>query len=483
MYMYIGLGNTLFIDDVSEDGADTSDDDGEVFEERVFEKDNEIVNGPVHGPFLPADILDAQLGLRDTVPHLHESHPELVIPLSLSESATLPEVLPIEQLIATLPVDKQRFPRGLGGTRARDDFRANAEQYRADTMAHMLKTGKRRASGDIPPKKKPSNLSQEDLNESDKLVANIKSATCKCRHRHGPCWKELEPHFDSMKASLLLTTQKERILALKCMLVSSSQLICSQVSKPSSLLFFSFFLHTYTCTLHFFRYVTECCVFVKIDDEMQVPAAEIKSAYVFNGVHLCRNIFLAIFNVSHNTVDNFFEKLRSSGLSIPCLSDDGRGHSLKGFTHERTNIALRYIDDKAAVYGLPCPDARGSKPDLPVIFLPQLLQKTLVYTLYKKDILYKPLSANAFFYIWRKKKKFIKVATRITDYCETCNNLSQRNDTASQQALSAHRLYAHQQREHYKRRIKDSQKPDSKVLHLTMDFAENVYLPYQHRQV
>ena len=50
--MYLGLGNTLFIDDVSEDGADTSDDDGEVFEERVFEKLNAIVNGPVHGPFL-----------------------------------------------------------------------------------------------------------------------------------------------------------------------------------------------------------------------------------------------------------------------------------------------------------------------------------------------------------------------------------------------------------------------------------------------
>ena len=86
------------------------------------------------------------------------------------------------------------------------------------------------------------------------------------------------------------------------------------------------------------------------------------------------------------------------------------------------------------------------------------------------------------FFISGEKKKIIKVATRITDYCETCSDLSQRNDTASQQALSAHRLYAHEQREHYKRRISESRKPDSKVLHLTMDFAENVYLPYQHRQ-
>ena len=101
MYMYLGLGNTLFIDDVSEDGADTSDDDGEVFEERVFEKLNEIVNGPVHGPFLPADILDAQLGPHDTVPHhLQGSHNELLLPSNFSESATQPEGLPMEQLIS-----------------------------------------------------------------------------------------------------------------------------------------------------------------------------------------------------------------------------------------------------------------------------------------------------------------------------------------------------------------------------------------------
>jgi hypothetical protein len=219
------------------------------------------------------------------------------------------------------------------------------------------------------------------------------------------------------------------------------------------------------------------------------PTLSVKSAYMVNGTNLCRDVFLSIFQLSREVVRNFFATLRSSGLRVPLLTDSARGSGSIGRTRARTDRAKDFITNMATLYALPCPDARGSKPpDRIVMMLPQILPKTIMYELYvgeeskRPPPLLKPLSANAFFHAWRKKLSVIKVATRITDYCETCSNLSQRSDGGSQVALEAHRKYAHQQRLNYKERIMNSKAEGSTTLCLTFDFAENVYLPFQHRQ-
>ena len=218
------------------------------------------------------------------------------------------------------------------------------------------------------------------------------------------------------------------------------------------------------------------------------PTVRVLSAYTVNGMILCQNVFLSIFQLSLKVVDNLFAALRSSGLRIPLLTDHARGKHQKGRTQPRTDRAIDFITKMANIYALPYPDARGSKPDRIVQMLPQILPKTIMYELYvaeenqRPPPLLKPLLATAFFHAWRKKLSEIKVATRITDYCETCSNLSQRYDVGSQVALEAHRKYAHQQRENYKKRIMNSKVEGSEILCLTFDFAENVYLPFQHRQ-
>ncbi len=207
--------------------------------------------------------------------------------------------------------------------------------------------------------------------------------------------------------------------------------------------------------------------------------------YQIAGVILCRDVFLSIFDISHSVLDRFFDKLREEGIRFPLPGENRRGQCTVGRVRQRSAIALNFIDLVAQRYALPCQGARGSKPDQHALLLPQVLPKKAVYDLYRQELeaqpdAGKPLGPNAFYFTWRAQRPHLHVATQITDYCATCNDLSQHFTDVAQQTLTAHRILAHESREHYKRRILASRHADSNTVHLTMNFADRVYLPFQH---
>lgn len=209
------------------------------------------------------------------------------------------------------------------------------------------------------------------------------------------------------------------------------------------------------------------------------------TTYQLYGVRLCRTALLAIFRLSHAPLERISKAMRVS-RAFPMKTAYRRGKSTVGKARARTKKALSFLDGVASRDGLPSPDARGAKPGQPVIFLPQTMPKRVVFKMYVEDATARreerPIGENAFCFAWRHKRRFIRIATRITDYCETCTRHQKTATETSAAELALHRATAKLLREQYRARVLASRAPESGVLHLTMDFAERVYLPFEHKQ-
>ena len=127
--------------------------------------------------------------------------------------------LSVEDIVLNLPRNKQNMPKEKVTIASRDNFRANAAKWNAETMESKRKKGLRRPNGPLP-QKSPSTFCDTDREEIESTLAKIIATPCKCG-KPNPCYVPLEPHLQPFLENLVCMKQKERVYIMKCFLISS----------------------------------------------------------------------------------------------------------------------------------------------------------------------------------------------------------------------------------------------------------------------
>ena len=396
-------------------------------------------------------------------------------------------------VLRSIPLSKQHLPRTTEVV-VGQDFLHQVDAYRA--IPPKQNTGKRRASGPLPPRL-PQTLSEEERVNVMQHIERVLNTPCSCAA--GPCLVPLLPVMHDFLSWMACVSKKERLKIMHAQLLATCTFAVSEeagseaVGAPPG----KRRRVAADSTMHAAAIVGDSAAPARMAAKSGAAAAErvrrVKPCYMLNGVKLCRPVFLAIFHVSTKSLRAIYDSVQANGFRPRLPDDDRRGKPSVGRKRARTDLAMRFLDFVAAEHGLVSPAARGATPTQPVILLPQGMPKRVVYMMYVRwltselinnpDKLRRFITETAFMRAWKKTRRFIRIATRITDYCDFCALTSGQHDVASQQALAAHRHFAHTLRAAYRTRVLASKQPDSGVLHMTMDFAERVYLPWEHCQV
>jgi hypothetical protein len=194
--------------------------------------------------------------------------------------------------------------------------------------------------------------------------------------------------------------------------------------------------------------------------------------YTFRGIVVCRIFFLALMCISTFTLAQCVADIRNN----EALSwSDTRGGAR---THTRSEFACTFLVDYAERFGLPNPSARLSTEDQPAVFLDITLTKQRVYEAYKHaasgTVGMVTLSFSMFRRLWAEKFKWLQIATKKTDFCNTCTKFLEAGIEA-REALSKHLKLAKSTREFIRGCVQAC--TDATFAHITFDFAQSVRLP------
>ena len=218
--------------------------------------------------------------------------------------------------------------------------------------------------------------------------------------------------------------------------------------------------------------------------ELQEGPRRIQTTFAVFGRRLCRPTFARMHSVSVRAIEDMQAALQSGpDVVLKPFPSTQRGAASKGQQHERSGRAKLFIETYAEHHGLPDPTGRGSKPGVPVVYLPPSTTKSGVWSEYRDEATattQEPITYRAFTQLWASTLSHVRIATKQTDFCETCARLLKSEHVTPE--VTAHQAAYRTEREAYRQQLIAARQPGSTMLHLTFDFAERVYLPIEQQQ-
>lgn len=229
---------------------------------------------------------------------------------------------------------------------------------------------------------------------------------------------------------------------------------------------------------------------------------KITFAYKVHGVDVCRGVFAYVYHLTKWQLSQLQIQIRENAV-IP------RQHAGKGKTSNRQsadevrNAAKDYIQNHATIYGIPQPAASSGRGADAPIFLPAYQNYKVVHSAYfdaATESGITPLKYHAFRELWLCHFPSVKFMTPRQDVCYKCELLRESvrcavGEEEKEQAVEefmAHIKAAQTERDAYRAAIQlakdelvqfEVENSVVNYIHLTFDFAQNLQLPYHHRQV
>lgn len=207
---------------------------------------------------------------------------------------------------------------------------------------------------------------------------------------------------------------------------------------------------------------------------------------------LCRGAFLSIVGASKFLIESVSHEFRETlvrGVRIDVYHRrPGSGE------YKRCDCmgekAASFISNFAAEFGNPIPEARGQHQSGPTLIRlsmrdsRQCLFQRFLASLEGTDNVKKKISASWFYRIWYQRCSHIVVARRGTDYCDFCSlfDRSGVHTAADQKVIDEHIALYRDERIRYGTQIARSVQDPQSTRHITIDFAQDVLLPYFGKQ-
>lgn len=228
----------------------------------------------------------------------------------------------------------------------------------------------------------------------------------------------------------------------------------------------------------------------------------VTAAYAFDHRLVCQKAFCFLHCIGEFTL----RKLRKHILEFGPVP---REHGSKGrkaynaYPYDVVSKAITFIKNYASVFGLPQPAALRGRANQAPTYLPANQNHKIIHHKYQEACQEKNepfMQYRSFIDAWHQCAPHIIFMTPRTDVCQTCENyryaiqraLTEDMKKQKLSEFSAHLEIAQKERDFYLAAIKKSKEAAAlsvcdngtpSFLHLTFDFAQQVFLPYHARQV
>lgn len=208
------------------------------------------------------------------------------------------------------------------------------------------------------------------------------------------------------------------------------------------------------------------------------------------GVSVCKEVFVAVNGIGEHVYRKLREVAEQSDAELPLHGGTGRDahHALQPDVIEHV---VAFIKNTASVHGLPQPAAPRGRARTAPIYMPATHRKKRVFQDYLDSAGEEfRVSYRTFCRLWSHHASDVIVMKPRTDVCAICEKLREKIKSARNEeefivasdALMHHLETARDERSYYKYAIDNAKEPAGAV-HLTFDFAQQLEVPYQTRQV
>ncbi|XP_053392666.1 uncharacterized protein LOC123542687 [Mercenaria mercenaria] len=229
--------------------------------------------------------------------------------------------------------------------------------------------------------------------------------------------------------------------------------------------------------------------------------------YVFEGVTVCHETFLVVFDIKDRQLRNIKHHMEEHGAQPRVHGHSGR-RAPNAFPPEVIKDAVQYILSYANEEGLPQPAAPRGREDEAPIYLPSSDTKQSVHSEYVKRCMEaekRYVGLTTFKDIWKNCLPHIKIASPKEDVCKVCEDckqdiklaMSENDKILATQKYHNHVLQARKERELYvecverstamfvNRAQQDQAAGDgfsTDDVHYTFDFSQYVKLPHHAQE-
>eukprot|EP00117_Sycon_ciliatum_P019832 scpid38438/ scgid5141/ len=231
--------------------------------------------------------------------------------------------------------------------------------------------------------------------------------------------------------------------------------------------------------------------------------------YAFQSKRVCAGAFRYIFNIKKDKLWSLCKHVESNGATARRHGNAGRRPS-NAFTFEEVKYAVTFIKSHGEHYGIPHPAPLHGRDGVPPVFLPASQTYKAVHKLYVtagNSAGIRVMGESSFRSIWHQCTPHLKFMSPRTDVCDLCEKLRRRvmsalteqDKVAACSALQDHIAAAQHERDYYRgatisaaEQLQASAQcappcaPCSQATfktHYTFDFAQNVSIPQEWRQV
>lgn len=222
--------------------------------------------------------------------------------------------------------------------------------------------------------------------------------------------------------------------------------------------------------------------------------------YNFKGESICRDAFLAIYDVTDKVLSSIVTHVNTNGV---CPREHGNkrkkpAHALK---FEEIENAVKFIKNYAEEFGIPQPEAPRGSDGIPPVYLPASDTKKAIHQRYVKsceESSIRAMKISSFEDVWLKCIPHIRISTPRDDVCQKCECLrkkimdarTEEEKLTSVRAFQDHIEAARKERQHYRECIQEAveemgqwQGGQLQNVHYTFDFAQHFQLPHHARQM
>jgi hypothetical protein len=223
-------------------------------------------------------------------------------------------------------------------------------------------------------------------------------------------------------------------------------------------------------------------------------------SYSFRGETICREAFLAIYDIGNKVLSNIITHMNKNGVTPRVHGNKGRkpAHALK---FDEVENAVKYIKNYADEFGVPQPAAPSGSDGIPPIYLPASDTKRAIHERYLEsctESTIRALKVSSFEDVWLKCVPHIRISSPRDDVCQKCECHRKKIADArmEEEKLRAtkdfedHLQAAKRERLCYRKSIQDAAEEmgnwhggQLEHAHYTFDFAQHFQLPHHARQM
>ena len=209
------------------------------------------------------------------------------------------------------------------------------------------------------------------------------------------------------------------------------------------------------------------------------------------GVTVCKRVFMDLNGIGQHVYGKLQDIAEAASADLP--SHKSKGNQPSNVMHPSVvENAVAYVRNIANIVGLPQPAAPRGRAKLAPIYLPASHRKRNVYDSYVEslDTAEQPISYRSFCRLWQVHASDVVVMKPRTDVCAICERhresikraRTEEEFAEANQRLAMHLETARDERAYYNDMISTARE-DNTLCHLTFDFAQQLELPAQSRQV